>query len=279
MNDSSRQPVDPSRAGRAERWAAAENQRRQDAYAVAARRWHRADRELENMIHTAGSYTGSAAADACTWAGLGPHESVYLVVDQAWLVETRRAAGTTIGGYAGFSFTVAQAPLQRVGGPAGTTVHGGESLVISDEGSLVVTSERVLFRGAVSSREWTYDKQFGVEHDPLRSLTLMHVSDRRGLSGFGYPPEVAAGVRFLLTLAIARAKDATGQLIGALEQGTLDFASAAALPLVTITAWEGLFDRARIDASDHVLVHAEFEWAAFNRTVTDWERARYFERI
>jgi len=33
------------------------------------------------------------------------------------------------------------------------------------------------------------------------------------------------------------------------------------------------------DVHHHVLVHAEFEWAAFNRTVTDWERARYFERI
>lgn len=29
----------------------------------------------------------------------------------------------------------------------------------------------------------------------------------------------------------------------------------------------------------HVLRHAEFEWAQFNRHVTDWERARYFERI
>ena len=29
----------------------------------------------------------------------------------------------------------------------------------------------------------------------------------------------------------------------------------------------------------HVLVHAEAEWLAFNQTVTDWERARYFERI
>ena len=33
------------------------------------------------------------------------------------------------------------------------------------------------------------------------------------------------------------------------------------------------------DVHRHVLVHAEYEWAAFNRSVTDWERARYFERI
>ena len=33
------------------------------------------------------------------------------------------------------------------------------------------------------------------------------------------------------------------------------------------------------DVHHHVLHHAEFEWDACNRAVTDWERARYFERI
>jgi glutamine synthetase len=33
------------------------------------------------------------------------------------------------------------------------------------------------------------------------------------------------------------------------------------------------------DVHHHVLRHAEAEWSAFNQTVTDWERRRYFERI
>ena len=33
------------------------------------------------------------------------------------------------------------------------------------------------------------------------------------------------------------------------------------------------------DVHHHVLNFAESEWPAFNRTVTDWERRRYFERI
>jgi NADPH2:quinone reductase len=36
---------------------------------------------------------------------------------------------------------------------------------------------------------------------------------------------------------------------------SLDFASSAALPLVAITAWEGLVDRANIQPGQHVLVH------------------------
>jgi len=33
------------------------------------------------------------------------------------------------------------------------------------------------------------------------------------------------------------------------------------------------------DVHHHVLVHAEAEWSTFNKNVTEWERARYFERI
>ncbi len=41
-----------------------------------------------------------------------------------------------------------------------------------------------------------------------------------------------------------------------LMPGNLDFESAAALPLVSITAWEALFDRAGLTAEQTVLIHA-----------------------
>jgi NADPH2:quinone reductase len=41
----------------------------------------------------------------------------------------------------------------------------------------------------------------------------------------------------------------------ALKPKSLDMRQAAALPLVTITAWEGLFDRANLQAGQSVLVH------------------------
>jgi len=42
----------------------------------------------------------------------------------------------------------------------------------------------------------------------------------------------------------------------ALKPANLSMAQAAALPLVTITAWDALFDRARIKAGQFVLIHA-----------------------
>ncbi len=41
----------------------------------------------------------------------------------------------------------------------------------------------------------------------------------------------------------------------ALKPNSIGFAESAALPLVTITAWEGLFDRASIKKDDHILIH------------------------
>lgn len=41
----------------------------------------------------------------------------------------------------------------------------------------------------------------------------------------------------------------------ALRPATLDWRQCAALPLVTITAWEAMVDRCRISPGDHVLIH------------------------
>ncbi|MDE3819652.1 quinone oxidoreductase family protein [Sinorhizobium meliloti] len=39
------------------------------------------------------------------------------------------------------------------------------------------------------------------------------------------------------------------------KPGTLDFAEAAALPVVALTAWEAVFDKGRVGQGDYVLVH------------------------
>lgn len=73
---------------------------------------------------------------------------------------------------------------------------------------------------------------------------------------------------------------------------SLDFAQAAAAPLVTITAWEALFDRAGLATSDNVLVHAgaggvghmaiqlaRHTGARVAATVGDEEKARMVEDL
>ncbi|HQU16685.1 MAG: alcohol dehydrogenase [Chromatiales bacterium 21-64-14] len=46
------------------------------------------------------------------------------------------------------------------------------------------------------------------------------------------------------------------EMLAAHKPTTLDFTAAAALPLVTITAWESLYDRGRLKAGQRILIHA-----------------------
>ena len=54
--------------------------------------------------------------------------------------------------------------------------------------------------------------------------------------------------------ALAELALVDGDCLALLPEG-MDFSTAAALPLVSITAWEGLYDRANIEAGKTVLVH------------------------
>lgn len=54
--------------------------------------------------------------------------------------------------------------------------------------------------------------------------------------------------------ALAEYMVVDARLVSTMPKG-MDFNEAAALPLVSITAWEGLFDRAKIKTDDFVLIH------------------------
>lgn len=78
-----------------------------------------------------------------------------------------------------------------------------------------------------------------------------------GVSGFRPGDEVfgCAGGLADMPGALAEYMLADARLM-ALKPANLTMAQAAALPLVTITAWDALFDRARIKAGQFVLIHA-----------------------
>jgi len=74
----------------------------------------------------------------------------------------------------------------------------------------------------------------------------------------------------------------------ALKPKSLSFSESAALPLVTITAWEGLFDRAHIKKEDHILIHggaggvghiaiqlAKYHGARVAATVSSEDKAKF----
>lgn len=207
---------EPSNAevARREKWAAQENQRRQSEYQKADLAWTHDDRLFDWMLTTARSGSGiRAALGFVTKRG----ESVYGTFPNCQLIEVKRGAGSYQGGYSGFSFRVARGISYRVGGSRGTYVPGAEELKITDEGTAVVSSKRVVFQGGMNSREWAFSKLLSIQHDPTRPITLIHVSNRQKVSGISYPPEQAPQVRFALELGAATESGTTRELIAGIQ--------------------------------------------------------------
>jgi hypothetical protein len=130
-------------------------------------------------------------------------EFLILVVENAGLVEMGRERGTYQGGSQGVSIRITRGVYYRVGGHRGTFVPGPETLKIVDQGTSVITNQRVVFQGAGKTREWLFTKLIGVDHDPGKGLSMLHVSNRQRASGLAYGSDIADDFRFRMDLALA----------------------------------------------------------------------------
>lgn len=126
-----------------------------------------------------------------------------LVFSNAGLIEVGRERGSYQGGSQGVSFRVAKGVSYRVGGHRGTFTPGPEVLKIVDTGTAVVTNQRVVFQGEGKTREWLFTKLIGVDHDPGRGLSMLHVSNRQKASGLAYGEDVADTFRLRMDVALA----------------------------------------------------------------------------
>jgi hypothetical protein len=130
-------------------------------------------------------------------------EFLVLVLENAGLVEMGRERGTYQGGSQGVSIRITKGVYYRVGGHRGNFVPGPETLKIVDQGTSVITNQRVVFQGAGKTREWLFTKLIGVDHDPGKGVSMLHVSNRQRASGLAYGSDIADDFRFRMDLALA----------------------------------------------------------------------------
>jgi hypothetical protein len=83
-------------------------------------------------------------------------ETIYAIVERAGLVEPRRLPGQWQGAHRGASIRIAKGVYWRTGGSRGTYKQGEERQTLIDNGTAVITSQRVVFLGAKHTREWAY---------------------------------------------------------------------------------------------------------------------------
>ncbi|MDP9093589.1 MAG: hypothetical protein M3N95_11820 [Actinomycetota bacterium] len=101
----------------------------------------------------------------------------------AALIEPRVQQGHYVGGYSGVSLHIAKGVNYRVGGTRGYYVPGPEVQTPVDRGQVSVTSQRVVFTGTRTTREWLYAKMIGTHASSDDHTVLLHVSNRQKVSG------------------------------------------------------------------------------------------------
>ena len=233
---------------RAEQWAARENARRFEENRRADFVWARADEELRWMIATGRSGRGSSTDQSGCGLVLKRGESLLGGFGDCRLIEVKRAPGVRLNRSSGFSVRLSRNIRVGVGGSRGSYVPGAEELRVTDQGHVAISNRRVVFQGGLKTREWTFSKLVGVQHDPQRPISLIQVTNRLNVSGISYPAEQAAQVRFVLELGAAIESGTVHQLVSYVEGERAQHARVRPVPLPPVTAADAPSVAARVGA-------------------------------
>jgi hypothetical protein len=205
----------------ANRRAKKEAQQHQDEFAT----WQATRDAYAENLALAQSFNGDSTADGFL---LKPGETVFATVNGASLVEDRRGAGEWKGHSHGVSVPVGsihgRSIRYRVGQSRGHYVQGAPVPTAIDVGTLYVTNQRVVFKGAKQSRECLFAKMIGYEHTPDGTLTIS-VSNRQKATTINYGEAVSGWVDFRFDLALAHFQ---GQLDQIVAQAQSDLATVDA---------------------------------------------------
>jgi hypothetical protein len=188
-----------------------------EAREVARRDWQVRHDAYLALIATAREFAGTTADGLL----LGTGEALFLQVTDTELVEQRRGRGTYTGHSQGISVPVARVGGRqiryRVGASKGHYVQGELAPTAVDTGTTYITSARVVFRGAGQTRECTFAKLLGVDHDAGSGTTTLSVSNRSTPTTIHYGPACAAAFEFRLDLALAHYRDTVDEFVAGLE--------------------------------------------------------------
>ena len=86
----------------------------------------------------------------------------------------------------------------------GQTIPGAETMNMTDQGTALITNERVMFQGSLRTHEWKFSKMMGMSHLP-GGITTFAMTSAGKPAGFGYGDDVAPLVQFRLEFAAALA--------------------------------------------------------------------------
>lgn len=131
-------------------------------------------------------------------------------------LEVVRAPSTYSGGYGGVSFPLFGRVRANTGRMRGQVTPGDESIEWTDEGTTMVTTERIMFTGAKRTQEWKFAKMMSITHH-APGYSIFATSGRSKPTGIGFGPDVATEVQFRIELAAAIARNQLPRYLAELE--------------------------------------------------------------
>jgi hypothetical protein len=131
-------------------------------------------------------------------------------------IELVRAPSQHTGGYGGVSFPIFGNIRLNTGRFGGQTIPGAESMNMTDQGTALITNERVMFQGSIRTHEWKFSKMMGMSHQP-GGITTFAMTTAGKPAGFGYGDAVAPLVQFRLEFAAAIALGTLERFRGELQ--------------------------------------------------------------
>ena len=142
------------------------------------------DRSAELLL-VAGQLESWAAGESATGSAITKGDEVALFdLPNVELLEFKSTGSTYGGGNAGISFPIVGSLRGHVGGQRGQIIRNPEQLMVSDKGTLKVTSKRLVYVGEKETREIAIAKLLDVELGPNGLWAKLAMSNKTKREGF-----------------------------------------------------------------------------------------------
>jgi len=189
---------------------------------AAVEHWQAQRDAYTDLVRTARTFGGTTSADLM----LAPGEVLFYTVTGCSLIEDRAGQGHWEGRSQGVSIPVGslggRSVRYRVGASKGHYVKGAPVSTAVDNGTVYITSRRVVFAGSRQTRECAFAKLVGFHHDDRSGSTTFSVSNRQKATTVHYGRSLSAAFDFRLDLALAHCRGIVGQLVSQTEAELAD---------------------------------------------------------
>jgi hypothetical protein len=121
--------------------------------------------------------------------------------------EASKSPSRYVGSSSGFSIPIVAGVRYRVGATRGTLIPGDEFQMEKDTGTVLVTTERIVFTGSLKTQEWVFSKMVGASRSPDNTDYNINVSNRQKASGLRFNPQKGKEFECFLALGMGATED------------------------------------------------------------------------